>query len=443
MNTLLRPALGAAGTAIALVLSGPAGAAELYNSGSGTVVEGTVEVGMAAFAVSNAAFGATTSFFGEPLPDTDPTWVEGYVKPGVVVTQALGANAGTLFGGLSAVASATRGDGDAAGLTPGDPEDVDLEDAYVGWRSGTAFEALGEDAITLSAGRQAFQVGDGFVISSGYVDQGKDGAFWLAPRKAFSFAGVASLDTNGFHADLFHLRTDNTIDVIPLSLDTKGTGANVSYTKDGMGTVGAMYMRLTDSDVALRDGMDVYNLRASGTPFPDLPGLALSGEWVQQRNDSMNQTENGWYSQVGYTFTETPWSPTLSYRYASFDSGYDSLFYGFNGWGTWFMGEIVGEYVPGNTNQNIHMLHASAQPLENVGVGVIGYRFDLNNPAAYGVTAKHFADEINVYADWGVNDNLYVAALAGMAFPGDAARQWNPGADETTKLVQVLAIVAF
>lgn len=443
MKTHLRPVLGAAAaTAIALATAAPANAATLYDSGTGTVVEGTVEVGAGIFSVNNAGFGSGFSLFTEDvIEDTDPTWAEGYIKPGFVVTHAT-EGAGTLFGGLSAVASATRGDGDAAGLTPDNPEDVDLEDAYVGWRSGTVFSGLGEDAVTLSAGRQGFQVSDGFLISSGYIDQGKDGAFWLAPRRAFAFAGLAQFDVGGFHGDLFHLRTENTIDVIDYSLDTRATGGNLEYTAEGLGTIGGLYMHLGESDVDTRDGMDVYNLRARGTPFAAAPGLSLAAEWAHQRNSAEDIRENAWYGEVGYTMTDTAWTPGLTYRYSHFDSAYDPLFYGFNGWGTWFQGEIVGEYIPGNTNQNVHMLHASAQPLENLGIGVIGYRFNLDDPGAWNASSKHFADEINVYADWGVTENLFVSAVYGAAFPGDAAEEIF-GTNDTTHLFQLFAIVAF
>ena len=88
---------------------------------------------------------------------------------------------GSFYGGVSAVASFTRGDSYGAGFTRDDPESSDIDDAYLGWKSGSVFSSVGEDAIELSFGRQAFMVGNGFLIGEGHVDQGHDAGYWLAP----------------------------------------------------------------------------------------------------------------------------------------------------------------------------------------------------------------------------------------------------------------------
>ena len=59
-----------------------------------------------------------------------------------------------------------------------------------------------------------------------------------------------------------------------------------------------------------------------------------------------------------------PWQPTLSYRYAFFqgddpgtiaDEAFDPLFVGFYDWGTWWQGEIAGEYFLANSNSISHL----------------------------------------------------------------------------------------
>lgn len=434
-------AAGAAAVLLPPLLATPAAALPLVeDEANGITVEAGLEIGAGAFLTSNGAFGATTSAAGLPLGTRNPRWVEGYLKPSL--TGSFRTGAGTLFGGVSAVASATRGDGDALGFTPGNPEDIDLDEAYLGWKSGTLLGTLGEDAVSLSFGRQQFKVGDGFLIADGYLDQGRDGTYWLAPRRAFATAALGQLNAGPVHADLFHLRTEQRFDVFPADADTRATGINVELKDEALGSVGGLYMRVSDSDLPNRDGMNVYNLRARGTPVPPLPGLSLAAEVVWQRNGRTDVSDSAWYGEAGYALPDLPWSPSVSYRYAQFGSRYDPLFYGFSGWGTWFMGEIVGQYMLFNTNEKAHMLHLSAKPLENLGVGVIGYRFMLDEPASFGATSRHFADEIDVYADWGVREGINLSAVYGVAFPGRAARQIF-GSNDTAHLFQVLGIISF
>ena len=62
--------------------------------------------------------------------------------------------------------------------------------------------------------------------------------------------------------------------------------------------------------------------------------------------------------------SETSWAPYVSYRFAYFsgddqsgdnDNRFDPLYYTFNDWNEWFIGEIVGEWVAGNSNINANI----------------------------------------------------------------------------------------
>ena len=55
---------------------------------------------------------------------------------------------------------------------------------------------------------------------------------------------------------------------------------------------------------------------------------------------------------------------------------------------------------------------------------------------------RDFADEVDVFADWTVNDNLAIGALYGVAFPGDAAKEAF-GADDPFHLFEVYTTVTF
>lgn len=133
---------------LALLLASPLTQAhELFNN-AGTTLDANLE---ALFGV----FHSDESFdqFGNRQPGSS-NWREGYVKYGLSASHAL-AGSGTLYGAFSLLSSATWGDGDAAGFTLGNERRTGIEDAYLGWRSGSLFPALGEDGIDVSGGARS------------------------------------------------------------------------------------------------------------------------------------------------------------------------------------------------------------------------------------------------------------------------------------------------
>lgn len=389
-------------------------------------------------------FGSAYSIDGAAPTQEDPAWWEAVIQP--ALTAGWNSRAGTFFAGLQGSYALTRGSryGDAAGATPGHPEHARLDRAYVGWRSaGLWADSLGEDALTLSFGDQKFIFGDGFLVGDGYTDMGRYAAYYIGPSESFENTAILSLNSHGWHGDLFHLEQEQDID----SGDeerTHANGVNVDYTWGDRAKIGAAYVHTYASDIATREGMDVYNLRAKGKPLASVPGLALGGQWVHETNDEQNIDETGWYLQATYTFHDRPWRPQVLYRRAEFSERYDTLFYDFaGGWGNWFMGEIVGEYMLFNSNLDIDMIKASVKPRDDLETGLIGYRFRYHDSAAAGADDKDFARELNLYADWTVTERFFLSAIYAVAFPGEGADERFMGNDETAQLFEVFASYRF
>ena len=84
---------------------------------------------------------------------------------------------------------------------------------------------------------------------------------------------------------------------------------------------------------------------------------------------------------------------------------FDPLFLGFHDWGTWWQGEIAGEYFLSNSNLKSQLVRAQFEPSDAVGGGLMFYKFTLDHPQAMGpsVTDKQAAHEIDAYADWKMN----------------------------------------
>jgi hypothetical protein len=410
-----------------------------------------VEAGAGGFGVKNPNFGLGRVDLVTGDNTGDSVTGEGYVEPSISFTYGADPRL-SLFGTASAVATKTIGDGDAGGFTDGGDGDVDVELAFLGFKATVVDDPDNPWVLEVSGGRQNVQIGDGFLFWDGNFDTFGDGAFWLAPRTAYKLAGTADFSNGVFGVKPFYVQGDIDQD------NTEIFGADIRV-DTAYGNIGVLYGQVTDSDdrVFTRDGLELVSVRALGVGVPGLEDFRLSGEYTQQFGSKNGNDFNGdaYYAQADYTVSSLPWSPTFTYRYAVFSgdgnpgdsnvNAFDPLFYGFSsGWGTWFQGEIVGEYLLFNSNQRNHMAKISLAPTESLGVGLIYYHFDLDKQNYFGtpVTSRNFADEVNLYADWTISENVFISGVAGMAFSGKAAEQAF-GNDQTTYLLQTYVVITF
>lgn len=469
----------------------------------GLKIDGALTVGLAAFASPNAQFGAgvnsPTSTGGAAARTTgNPQWIEGFAKPELKAAYDTG-SVGTVYGVLSAVAALTRGDGEASfvSATYGDPEKVAVEDAYLGWKSGTLLSSLGKDALDLSTGRQSFRIADGFLIADGTSDLGNRAAYWSFPRSAFKQTAIARINTAPVRADAFLLKNDSSLSNTH-GLDQPSTtlaGINMEWFqavegKDGRATydnrwryAGASIIQVTESQSdgnfsyatgnaatvtntlnANRDGLTVYSVHGGGAPVPGLDDLTLYGQYVLERNDEATRKvrADAWYVEPGYTFSDTPWTPKLSYRYSHFsgdgnpndstDKSYDPMFYGSGrGYGSGYQGEIVGQYMIFNSNVNVNMLSLSLKPVDPLKLSLLAYRFDWDVPGQFtGVSQSHAADELDFVAEYTLSDNVSLAGAVAAARAGDGGKQFlrnqqgsTDRTDQTWYLGEVSIVVKF
>jgi hypothetical protein len=147
----------------------------------------------------------------------------------------------------------------------------------------------------------------------------------------------------------------------------------------------------------------------------------------------------GFYGQVSYALDNESWMPVFSYRYAAFDGDdpttlederFREIAYGFTDYGSWYQGEITGEYILGNGNLTSHLLRAQATPKEGVTVNLMYYKFSLDQPSALGVVSDDWGDEYNFTVDWEASEKLYVIGVFGVLKPGAAAEQWVGGSSD-------------
>jgi hypothetical protein len=454
MRTIERRSyLGSFLIAATVGLTGPALAGELptyhlpaYEDDSGNSITPSISLETAFFPQSHSWFGESEANLG----DKSDHWFEEALTIGVDGRLSLGAN-GYLYGRASGVGTATqRTDAAGSNVPDDDLAEISWEDAFAGWNSGDLLNDLGIDALDISYGRQKYEIGTGFLFDDGGSDGRQRGAYWIGAHRAFEQAGIARLQAGGFTARGVFLEPNDKPDT-----DTRVTGVDLEWGTEDLGTAGIGYYHILDSELASRDGMNLFDLRFDTTPLRRaefLPGLTLKGEFAYEENGD-TQEGYGLYGEVGYDFTDTlPWNLYASYRYAHFsgddpdssgrDENFDPLFYGFTDWGTWFQGEILGEYVLLNQNLNSHTIRLQVRPTEDLSVNLLYFHFMLDEAEGFGVSDSDFADEIDLIFDYSLNENISFSVVGAVADPHEGAEEFI-GGDETWYYGMFYARLAF
>ena len=378
------------------------------------------------------AFGFSDSLYTNPKPeqpsgDLTDDWFEGSVKP-AVTGELTGESSAVFYVGLSAVGERTYGA--APTLVGEDASSFEVEDAYIGWRSGTSIGGR-EDVLDFTIGRTRYELGNGMLVWDGSAEGGTRGGYWTNARKAFEFAAIGRFEPNNNAVEAFFLDKD---DLPEADSGSELWGLNYEYSIGESTTLGLTYMNWSADPLTRpeRDDMDVYNARVFVTPGEEQSFL-LEAEYALEDNaELLNST--AWNARFGYQLRNVGWQPTVSYRYAIFEGddpdtpeseAFDPLFTGFSDWGTWWQGEIAGEFFVSNSNLISHQLRVDATPRENITTGLIFYDFLLDEPASFDplVTSDEIGSEVDWYMDWEVNEHFALSFVVALADPGLALEQ--------------------
>lgn len=396
--------------------------------GNGYRLDGELELEGAVFQGHNSWFGVADEFVGADVDN----WAEQAIQFGLVGETDLWG--GKMFGEWTWLQTRTYGD-DASGLTVGenDPNEFRVEQGHLGWTSGEGLFGLDEDALTIKAGRFDYNIGTGLLINDGAGDGGHRGGWWIGARKAFKGSVLASLRTGPLLAEAFYLKN------APRSggITGKAQGVNLEYEFETLGlTAGGTYFRVGDNGSSVFEDFETLSLRATWeTPWE---GLTFDGEFAQQYHETDGEA---FWLRGAYQWTDIDWLPEVSYRYAHLsgddpgsddDERFRTVAYGFTDYGSWYQGEIAGNYVLENSNLNSHMLRLQLFPNDDITVNFIYYKFLLDENQIFDdpVGDDDFGDEVDVTMDWAVNDRLYLIFVLGALAPGDAAKEWTGGDDD-------------
>jgi hypothetical protein len=103
---------------------------------------------------------------------------------------------------------------------------------------------------------------------------------------------------------------------------------------------------------------------------------------------------------------------------------------------------VAGNYAgPFNTNADITHLYLKAQPLSSVSVGVLYFNFQTRNKSLGNLDAN----EVDIYAEWTINDHVTISPLVGFYDPEKSAEEGGIqlGSSDTSLYAQATMVVSF
>ena len=426
-------------------------------------VRGHLQGGVNAVAETNLFWNLSDAFAPQEGFDPDTQWLEFYFKPGVSFTTN-GDGPVQVYGKVSGVASYTEG---TDGFDFRNQGAITLEEAYAGVKL-----AAGDDLdLDLSVGARELKLGTGMLIASGGSSGFELGALKFGPRKAWDMSVIGRVTTGGTSITGFFLNPNER----PV-IDNRNRlyGADLRHDFESGGFVGGSFIAVTRSGTPYiqaapdgigaptfipggRDGANTVNFYArTGKLRGALENWLFAIDGAYQWNNRIDQSAWAGRVQVGYTFANANWRPSITYSYQTFSGDdpdtpelerFDPLFYegSPSAWSTGSKSSMV--FI--NSNVRAHGVALRVQPspkdtltlrynsidanelrsplqfgqAERVDFGNGG---DLANVVA-GVTASHVSDDLFLEYSRIITRNLFLTAGLSVSEPGEGIENVVPG----------------
>jgi len=392
----------------------------------------------------------------DPGVDTYAQWLEGYIEPGLSFTLDVN-NSVQLYGAVSVIASGTLG---IDAFDTGNTGALTLEEGYLALRTTNQ----SGPSLDLSIGPRDFVAGTGMLLANGGANGFERGALQLGPHKAWGMAGLATMGFGDLKGTAFYLEPNDRPSAVS---GTKIVGVDLRYDKTTQtfigGTIGHVpesttpYPRPAPGGVGApeiipdgRSGLSFINLYGKGNPFDlENENFFLSGDIAYEWNPRIDMSAWGGRAQIGYTFAEMPWTPSLSYTYQSFSGDnpltsayerFDPLYYegSPDAWATGSKSSLVFN----NSNVNAHQLALSVKPTQ---IDTITLRYahvranELGSPIQFGqgtrtievggrdylitgVTNAHLSDDFFIEYSRVLSPNAFLTAAYSFSLPGEGIR---------------------
>jgi len=367
-------------------------------------------------------------------------WAEGWFSGGLYgITTISTKNNLFLYGGLSYIISGSAG---RELFTDESRAFGDIEDAYIGFLGTKKYASDNKLLYNLILGRKQFSIGQGFILRNTASNGDNRAALQLNPRWATDFLALGTVKFNNFLLQVFHL-DPNELPIVDSK--TKINGVNIEVSSKEQTVIGLMYLNIPESKTKYytptggifgREGLNLYNLRYYKNNKTGEPGLFYKGEFAYETNSNFNMAAYSGYIDIGWSFSKSPSSPVLRYRYAYFSGDnpttdkyerWDPLLSGGNG-EEWVIGANHFKIVQ-NSNLIVQQLQMNIRPwkkIELVPQAMYLYAAQYNNiggnPALSSLNNKEYGYEFNISTKYFPSKKWYWHGHLAYTIPGEGAK---------------------
>ena len=415
---------------------------------NGTYVKAKVEALSLYYGNDNAWYGRPDAMLaGNPLVQGEPAgkgysnWAEGYVEYGLSGITPL-SETFYVYGALTAISSGSAGQELFSDWTRGH---TSIEDAYAGFITGKTDDQGNRLAFNFSAGRQQFTLANAFLLSNTAANGNDRAALQANARWSSDMLVLGQLFYNRTKLEGFYVDPD---ELPVIDTHTKMLGANLETRPVSGLLLATSYLTAIDSDFAYfgptgsmigtRDGLNVFDGRFTYTLNPPgQPGPFMGGEMALQTHRDFDMFATAGFGELGYSFADARWSPSISYRLGYFSGDnpdtktyerWDPLYSGGNG-EQWVQG-INHFKVVQDSNVIAHRIQGRLRPLPTVELVPQLWLFQADslnniggNPALSTLTNDIYGYEANVTVKWFPSQNWYVHGDVAYTIPGEGTRE--------------------
>jgi hypothetical protein len=377
-------------------------------------------------------------------------WLEGWASAGLYGITTLSSRKNIyVYGGASYIVSGSAG---RELFTNKSRIYGAFDDAYLGVFGILGAKSKHDFLYNLSAGRQQFTIGQGFIIRSTAGNGDNRGALQLNPRWAADNVYLASFRYRHMRLQVFQLDPDE-LEIIDSKTVIQGINAELGDGKSNL--LGLTFLQVPKSnfkyytpsgEILSRKGLQVYNFRFYGTSLPGIPGLFYKMELGYERNTHFNMGAYAGYAEAGWNFTSAKISPTISYRFSYF-SGDNPDTKKYERWDALLSGGNGEQFVLGanhfkvvqNSNVIVHRVQANLHPTQKtelVPQFLYFYAAQKNNiggnPTLSTLANKEYGYEANITAKYFLSRRWYIHGHIAYTIPGKSiqdalnheARNW-------------------
>lgn len=404
-----------------------------------------------AYSNNNAWFAQPTPLLtGNPLADHPAgkgytAWLEGFTMGGIYgITRIIPKWNFHIYGGASYILSFSAG---RELFTDKSRFHGEVEDAFAGFIGGKRLGNDHEYSYSVLYGRKQFVLGNGWLIINTSMNGQERAALQINPRWAARRLFLATVRWDKLSFQAFQLRPNE----LPIFYSrTILNGLNFEVGSNDRMQIGASVLHSPRSEVSYylpdgialsRKGLWVYNLRLYGNQPIGKPGLFYKAEGGYQTNSNYKMRAYAWYTQLGWSFANTPGKPALSYRFAYFSGDnpdtkayerWDALYTGGTG-EQWVQGSNMYKIVQ-NSNEMSHLLQLVYSPLPKIQTVTQLWSFMApqtnnlgGNPGLSVMKSKYYGTELNLTIKYFYSKHWYFHLNTALTFPGSAIKETISG----------------